>query len=122
MGITYKIHPGDGFVEVTIDSPPSIDEYQQTLPEVLRKSTNFSLRNWLISVNLATEDAGGWTPNFTAFVCNELKYQIDRICVVCDFSLRPLMIDLLSPIENHGKPIGVFDSRESALDWISKQR
>ena len=120
MTISHKILLNSGVVEVVIDSPPTVDDYQACLPNLLKESTEHSARKWLVNVEFADQGSVNWTQDFTAFVCNELKFHIDKIAVVCDHKLWSLVLELLAPIENYGRQARVFNDREAALQWISQ--
>ncbi len=120
MTIAHKILSSSGVVEVAIDSPPTVDDYQACLPNLLKDSTEHSARKWLVNIEFADQGSVNWTQDFTAFVCNELKFHIDKIAVVCDHNLWSLVREFLVPIENYGKQVRVFNDREGALQWISQ--
>lgn len=121
MTILHKTHPSSELVELNIDSPPTVADYQACLPKLLKESIEHSARKWLVIVEFADQERINWAQDFTAFVCNELKFHIDKIAVVCDHNLWSLVLELLVPIKNYGKQVHVFNDRDAALQWISQE-
>lgn len=120
MTILHKTHPSSGLVELNIDRPPTVADYQACLPGLLKESIEHSARKWLVIVEFADQERINWAQDFTAFVCNELKFHIDKIAVVCDHKLWSLVLELLVPIENYGKQVRVFNDRDAALQWLTQ--
>jgi len=120
MAITYEIIKPQGILKFEVNSPPSISDYQATMPGIIKAITSAKIKKWLIIINYGGENNTLEAMNFTNFAFDDLKKFIDKVAVVCssDHEVRTRVV--LEPLQNQGKEVAFFASNEVAEDWLSR--
>lgn len=119
MPIGHEINEDLGLIEIEVDRPPSTEDYQADMPEIIKAVKTHTVSKWLIVVKTRELNATKQALRFTDFVFDEVKKYICKIAVVCDPGLVSRAHEILVPIKNQNKPTGVFSSKADALRWLS---
>jgi len=103
-----------------LDSPPSIDDFQATMPGILEATTSANISKLLFILNFVDLKNTPQAMRFGEFVFNDMKKFINKIACVCSSGQRVRMREVFAPLQNQGKEIAFFDSSEEAEDWLKR--
>ncbi len=119
MAITYEINEKDGIISFHFSSPPTIDDYQQAFPAAIEQVVSGNINRWLLIFDeYSLSDTDDKSEAFGEFVAREINRYISKIAIVCPAQYDPRFQDVLEPIRNQDKPIGMFQTIEEAQDWL----
>ena len=119
MTMSYQLDKANGVIEVRIDRPLPVEEQQEILSNIVSEASGNSISKWLFVLNTTEMQDTVQARQFTEFVFDHLKLYISKLAVVCDPSLRSRAREVLAPIENQEKPVGIFASEEEARAWLT---
>lgn len=119
MSMSYRLDRTNSFIEVRIDRPLPVEEQQEILPKIVAEATDNGITTWLFVLNTTEFQDTNEARRFTEFVVGHLKLYISRLAVVCDPSMRSRVDEVVAPITNQEKPVGIFSSEREARDWLT---
>jgi hypothetical protein len=119
MSMTYQVDEDRSIIEVRIHRPIPVEEQQEVLAEIISDASNHAISKWLFVVNTTQQQDSSKARRFTEFVFFELNKYIRKLAVVCDPALRSRVREVVAPIENQEKPVGIFSSEGEARTWLN---
>ena len=120
MSMSYQLDKGNSVVEVRIDRPLPVEEQQKILPKIVSAATDNGFSKWLIILTTTEMQDTNQARLFTEFVLDHLKLYISKLAVVCDATMRSRVREVVEPIENQEKPVGIFSSEVEARAWLQE--
>ncbi|MEE4238936.1 MAG: hypothetical protein V2I51_19620 [Anderseniella sp.] len=118
MAIEYEIDTKDGIVSLHFSSPPVMEDYQSTFPNVLREVAAARTERWLLALDYSEPSSDDKVHGFSEFVAQEISRYVKKMAVVCPLQGHARINDVLEPIRNQGKPIEMFETVDEARHWL----
>ncbi len=118
MTISCKVEEDKQLVTCHLTALPTRDDYQSTFPNSSKEIElgSFGRRLLVLEYNDPESDEDG--RDFNAFVARDINKYVTRHAVVCFRSIYDRVRDVLEPISNQGKEVGMFETEVDARKWL----
>ena len=120
MAINYEIDPEEGIVTFHYDAPPAIEDYQLGFSKALQEIGDAGISRWLLILDYDEPTSDQRAQAFNEIVAQEINRYITKIAVVCPLQWHARLSDVLEPISNQGKPVGLFQTIDEARNWLKE--
>ncbi len=118
MAIKYEINCDEGIVTFHYDAPPTMEDYQSGFAKALQEIERARIGNWLFVVDCDELASDERARAFNESVVREINRYITMIAVVCPLQGHARIFNVLEPVSNQGKPVGVFQTIDEARNWL----
>ncbi len=118
MTIKYEISPEEGIVTFHYDAPPTMEDYQSGFAKALKEIEGARIGKWLLVLDFDEPASDERDRAFSESVVQEINRYITKIAVVCPLQGHARIFNVLEPVSNQGKPVGVFQTIDEARNWL----
>ena len=118
MAIEYEIDTTDGIVIFRFTTQPSLEDYQSSFAAGLRACEEAGITHWLLVLEYSEPSSDEKIRAFNEFVAQEINRYVSKMAVVCPLQGHARLRDVLEPIINQGKEVGIFTTVEEARNWL----
>jgi len=110
-----------GIVDLIVTGRSNFDDYQNTIPSVIRHLQTEKFDKLLIEIKHLDAPADYIDPDFDFWTINELKSLPKRIALAAPKSLFQEVAPLVEVVEHAGTPVKLFGDVESARAWLRNE-
>jgi hypothetical protein len=121
MAIEFEIDTNDGVLTFHFTSQPVLEDYQSSFPAALREAEAAGITRWLLVLEYSEPSSDEKIRAFNEFVAQEISRYVTKMAVVCPVQGHARVRDVLEPIINQGKEVGMFQMTEEAMTWLLRQ-
>jgi hypothetical protein len=120
MAIKFELNPDEGIVTFHYDAPATMDDYQADFSNALKEIEAAGISRWLLVLEFDEPASDQRARAFNESVAQEINRYITKIAVVCPLQWHARLSDVLEPISNQGKPVGLFQTIDEAQNWLKE--
>lgn len=118
MAIEYEIDTTDRIVIFHFTAQPSLEDYQGNFAAGLRACEEAGINHWLLDLEYSEPSSDEKIRAFNEFVAQEISRYVSKMAVACPLQGHARLRDVLEPIINQGKEVGIFTTVEEARNWL----